>query len=223
MSAEKRSAFWLLYLFYGAEAFHTAFLASGFVVKGFYDISPGALLFFILPAPVLIGFWTRHYFVRGIWIAYAWIVGLGYASSDVAGDVLSIDWGEEWLFLIYPVILTLVLTMHKTSGSYFFRTMFAGQPQENEEPEAEEEQVFQKGQKLDPDAFLAMRLAKGEQQKQSTNRASLGWAQAFWTGGYIGVAGYLLGVSLIWEFGLMILVMGFVFGRIWLQAARRGD
>lgn len=223
MSAEKRSAFWLLYVFYGLEALHTAFIASGLLAQGFYDINPGNLLFFILPAPVLIGFWTRHYFVRGIWIAYAWIVGLGYASADIGGDILSIDWAASWPFVIYPIILTLCLVLHKSAGTYFFRTMFAGQPQENEEPEIDEQQVFQKGQKLDPDAFLAMRLAKGDGDNKRANPSSLGWAQAFWTGGYIGVAGYLLGVSLIWEFGLMILVMGFVFGRIWLQAARRGD
>lgn len=200
---------------------HTLALTGGNWVAGLYDTTPSALLFLILPAPVLIGFWTRHYFVRGIWLAYAWIVGLGYASVEVGGDLLSIDWSQEWPFVVYPFILSLVLVLHKPSGQYFFRTMFAGQPQDNVEAEVPAQDIFQKGQKLDPDAFLAMRLAKAEQKPKGTNPASLGWAQAFWTGGYITVAGYLLGVTLIWEFGLMVLVMGFVFGRIWLAAARR--
>ncbi|MEG3617013.1 hypothetical protein V5T82_00970 [Magnetovibrio sp. PR-2] len=222
MTADTRSTFWLLYVLYGAEVLHIALLLSGFLAQGFYDTGAGTGLLYILPAPVLIGFWTRHYFVRGIWLAYAWIVGLGYASSDVGGDLLSIDWANAWPFVLYPIILSLILVGHKSSPTYFHRTMFARTLQEVESQAVEGQEVFQKGQKLDPDAFLAMRLAKAEQKQSRRPAPGLGWAQAFWTGGYIALAGYVLDVALIWEFGLMILVMGFVLGRIWLAAARRG-
>ena len=183
-------------------------------------VFPYAVLLWILPAPMIIGFWTRNYFVRGIWAAYGWILALSLIAFMNGGQLAAWALSDYWFLLIYPTALTLLMMFSNSARLYFNKTVFKTGAEVVEKPKTKPGPVFQKGQKVDTQAFLDMRMAKLSQDTPVRQSVGSGWALAFWTGGYIAFAGYLLGLILILEIGLMVCVLGFVWGRIEMGFAK---
>lgn len=206
--------FWPLYLIYAIEVIVFAIALLAF---GIFRIGPliggepldletrvlveEASLQLVLAAPVVIGFLFRFYFVKGLWIIYAW---LNAYLSGGAVAIASLDWSELAIVLIHPVVVTAVLLFSAAGRSYFSRV-----PDDEDFDETEEETRFERP----AEALLRRRLHGQDASRPERSPYHHRLMQMSLIGGAMVIWGIILNLWVIGSFGFIVILVCFVMHR----------
>ena len=203
---QKFRQFWPLYLLYAAELvvyllFCLAFVGIKFFVKSLdtATLSEGTgalLLHIILAAPVVFGFFSRRYFIKGLWIAYVWVEL--YLSSN-----------SDWIWLAIPIghamIVTLVLLFTSSGRDYF---VTASEPEHGPE-QTDSDFRFQRS----ADGLLRMRREWNEANPPTNATYRMRLMQGYWIGAALVVWGSVLALPEIGSIGFVLVLVCFVLHR----------
>ena len=208
--------FWPLYLLYSGEALMYVWVCFVAYVQVFgADAFPfldadlrseiaelGAWSHLLLAAPVIFGFFFRLYFIKGLWIAYAWFPAILGGS---AGEL----WQGEWMAwsgsIIHPVIVTAVLLLTRASRTYFMVRKPGSERPEDEGVGLEEVSTSE--------AFLHHRLKKSREAVPTQSDYRYGLLQGIWIGIALFIWGLVLAYPLAAGFGFCLLLACFLFHR----------
>lgn len=156
----------------------------------------------ILASPVVVGFLFRLYFVKGLWIAYAWV---GFLLSHSAVELYDGRWVGFTSALLHPVIVTAVLVL-SASGREFFAYK---QPDIDGGVPAD----FPEHEKLSAESFLIMRIKKRQPKPAAIYEYERGLMQGYWVGAAMMIWGFLLSARLVGLIGACFMIACFLFHR----------
>ncbi len=208
--------FWPLYALYAVELcifllFCAVVLAAYFSVEELFfldaalyaELKDIAVLYHVILAfPVIIGFPFRLYFIKGLWIAYAW------TSFFWARDALPIFdgyWIELFTDLLHPGIVTGIL-IFSSAG----RNFFAPKKIDAEEGALAE---FPEHDALSAESFLVMRIRKRQPKRAAILEYEQGLFQGYWVGAVMMIWGYFMNLRIVGLMGLCFLFACFLFHR----------
>ena len=205
--------FWPLYLIYAIEVVVFA-IALLFVViaklapvlgygnapdaKAVLDISSMHL---VLAAPAVIGFFFRYYFIRGLWVAYAWLQAYAFSCAEA---ITNAQWTEVVTVFSHPVVVTAVL-LFSTAGRTYFNRSFERDPLEDSEEEAHYERPAE--------AMLRKRLHGREAKQPPKSRYHYRLMQISLIGGAMVIWGWILEMFVVSSFGFIVILVGFILHR----------
>jgi hypothetical protein len=201
---EKFKQYWPIYLLYVAELAVYLLFCVGYITMRFFiksvDVAAvseglGALLLqLILAAPVVFGFFSRRYFIRGLWVAYVWISA--YLSMNS-------DWVSLAVVIGHAVVVTYVLLFTASGRGYFAGPSVP----EVSGGQAEADFRFERS----ADAVLRMRQADARPSANASSRERL--MQGYWIGAAMMAWGLLLAQAPIASLGFVTVLVCFVLHR----------
>ncbi len=202
--------FWPLYLIYAIEVVVFA-IALVFVIvarlapvlgngnaTAVLDISSMHL---VLAAPAVIGFYFRYYFIKGLWIIYAWLHAFAFSG---AGAVANAEWVVVLTVFSHPVVVTAVLLFSTAGRTYFSRTF---ERELHDEPA--EESLFVRP----AEALLRKRLYGRDVNQPPRSQYHHRLMQISLIGGAMMIWGYVLKLFVVGSFGFIIVLVCFVMHR----------
>jgi hypothetical protein len=156
----------------------------------------------VLASPVIFGFFFRWYFIRGLWMAYAWT---NYLAVYVTPKTTDGDWPVLVLAVIHPVVVTAVLVFSSSS-----RQFFAFKPADVDDGAPAS---FPGRDNLSAESFLIMRIRKRQPKPAAILEYERGLLQGYWVGAAMMVWSYVLSMRLLGLIGFTFLFACFLFHR----------
>jgi len=198
--------FWPLYILYAAELAIYVVICGGAIGAqygaGAMDADARAemladgSLHFMLVSPVILGFFFRRYFIKGLWLAYVWVYVFLYPVRD---------WTDVAIVLGHAIVVTTVL-LFSSAGRTYFRTPSEGK---NQDEQKEPEGYFERPAA----AFLRMRLRKLDATRSPDRTFQYRLMQGYWIGFALVVWGLVLKLTILASPGFVLLIVCFLLHR----------